>query len=191
MFSCSGRGRGIFLDIPLYRTRPLRSKPRLGSVSVTAIYRQLPWLSYNSALRVSRMAGFDEAWAAVDHPKDGEPVSPELQPLLRRIYSQVMAAPADLPALKESLTALLEYLSGQGRTNTNCWAVDMFFCLSEGWERDWTEQHLPDDFHDVLALMGQALHDTVRTPKIAENFDSLPEQLLDRVRRLTPLQPRR
>lgn len=135
------------------------------------------------------MAGFDEAWAAVDHPTYGEPVSPELQPLLRRVYSEVLAAPADLPALKESLTALLEYLSGQGRTNANCWAVDMFFCLSKGWESDWTEQHLPGDFHDVLALMGEALHDTVRTPKIAENFDCLPEQLLDRVRRLTCPQP--
>ncbi len=135
------------------------------------------------------MSGFDEAWAAVDHPRDGEPVAPELQPLLRRIYSEVLAAPADLPALKESLSALLEYLSGPGRTNANCWAVDMFFCLSEGWEQDWTEQHLPNEFHDVLALMGQALHDTVRTPKIAENFDCLPEQLLDRVRRLTCLQP--
>jgi len=89
-------------------------------------------LSYNSALRSRRMAGFDEAWAAVDHPKDGESVSPELQPLLRRVVSEVLAAPADLPALKESLTALLEYLGGQGRTNANCWAVDMFFCLSEG-----------------------------------------------------------
>ena len=136
------------------------------------------------------MASFNDAWAAVDHPKDGEPVSPELQPLLRRVYSEVLAAPADLYALKESLTDLLEYLSGQGRTNANCWAVDMFFCLSEGWERDWTEQPLPDDFHDLLALMGQALHDTVRTPKIADNFDCLPEQLLDRVRRLTSQQPR-
>jgi len=36
----------------------------------------------------------------------------------------------------------------------------------------------------VLALMGQALHDTVGSPKIAENFDCLLEQLLDRVRRL-------
>jgi hypothetical protein len=130
------------------------------------------------------MAGFDDAWAAVDHPRDGELVSPGLQPLLRRVYSEVLAAPADLPVLKESLTALLEYLSGQGRTNANCWAVDRFFCLSEGWERDWTEQQLPDDFQDVLALMGQAFHDTVRTPKIAENFDCLPEQLLARVRRL-------
>ncbi len=45
-------------------------------------------------------------------------------------------------------------------------------------------KNLPDDFHDVLSLMGQALHDSVRTPTIAENFDCLPEQLLDRVRRL-------
>jgi len=159
-------------------------------MSAMAIFRQPSSLSYSSALGFGRMAGFDDAWAAVDHPRDGEPVAPELQPLLRRVYSEVMATPANLPAMKESLTGLLEYLSGQGRTNANCWAVDMFFCLSEGWERDWTDQHLPDPFHEVLALMGQALHDTVRTPKIAENFDCLPEQLLDRVRRLTSLQTR-
>jgi hypothetical protein len=85
------------------------------------------------------MASFDEAWAAVDQPNEGEPVSPQLKPLLRRVYSELLASPADLPALKESLTALLEYLSDTGRTHANCWAVDMFFCLSEGWERDWTE----------------------------------------------------
>lgn len=131
------------------------------------------------------MAGFEDAWTAVAHPRDEEGVSPELQPLLRRVYSNVLALPPDLYALKESLSALLEYLSGRGRTNANCWAVDLFFCSSEGWERDWTEQNLPDDYHDVLALMGQALHDTVRTPEIAKNFDCLPEQLLDRVRRLS------
>ena len=130
------------------------------------------------------MSGFDKAWAAVAHPRDGEPVSPELQALLREVYFGVLATPPDLCALKERLAALLQYLSGEGRTNANCWAVDMFFCLSEGWERDWTEQAIPDDFHDVLALMGQALHDTVRSPEIAENFDCLPEQLLDRVRLL-------
>jgi hypothetical protein len=133
------------------------------------------------------VAAFDEAWAAVNHGKDGEPVSPELQPLLRRVYADVLTTPIDLAALKGSLAALLEYLSDKGRTNANCWAVDLFFCTSEGWERDWTEQNLPDDFHDVLSLMGQALHDTLRTPHIEENFDCLPEQLLERVRRLHPL----
>ena len=60
----------------------------------------------------------------------------------------------------------------------------MFFMLSEGWEHDWTDQNLPDDFHDVLSLMGQALHDTVTSPNIASNFDCLPERLLSRVRSL-------
>jgi len=130
------------------------------------------------------MADFDTAWAAVNHAKDGEVVSSDLRPLLEKVYSSVLVAPMNLQVLKDSLTGLLEYLNGVGRTNANCWAVDLFFCSSEGWERDWTEQNLPDDFHDVLSLMGQALHDTVKTPKIAENFDCLPEQLLKRVRRL-------
>ena len=102
------------------------------------------------------MTGFDTAWAAVNHAKDEEPVSSELRPLLQGVYSAVLAVPTNLHALKDSLSSLLEYLSGVGRTNANCWAADLFFCLSEGWERDWTEQDLPEDFHDVLSLMGQA-----------------------------------
>src|SRR5205807_8347689 len=105
------------------------------------------------------MAGFNDAWTPVAGARDGEPVSPQLQLLLRQVYTDVLAQPPNLGALKISLAALLEFLSGPGRTNANCWAVDLFFCSSEGWERDWTDQDLPDDFHDVLALMGQALHD--------------------------------
>jgi len=51
-------------------------------------------------------------------------------------------------------------------------------------ERDWTDQGLPDEFHDVLAKMGEALHDTVQSPAVAKNFDCLPEQLLEEVRNL-------
>jgi hypothetical protein len=100
------------------------------------------------------------------------------------VYLTVLSKPTDLGELKRGLQELLQFLAGDGRTNANCWAADLFFDLSEGWERDWTDQDLPDGFHDVLAMMGEALHDTVRTPKIAENFDCLPEQLLDRVKRL-------
>jgi hypothetical protein len=67
------------------------------------------------------------------------------------------------------------FLAGEGRTNANFWAVDLFFAYSQGWERNWTEQHLPDDVHDVLATMGSALHDTVKTPDVAQNFGCLPE----------------
>lgn len=154
-------------------------------MSAMAIFHQLTTARLQFRAEVlAVMADFDAAWAAVNHAKGRERVSPELRPLLQGVYTAVLAVPIDLNALKQSLSRLLEYLSGVGRTNANCWAADLFFCHSESWERDWTEQNLPDDFHDVLSLMGQALHDSVRTPTIAENFDCLPEQLLERVRRL-------
>lgn len=143
-----------------------------------------PQSSYNFLLEAEIMARFDDAWIAVAQPREGERVSPELQPLVRRVYSDAIASRTDLSALKYGLTSLLEYLSEEGRTNANCWAVDTFFCLSERWERDYAAQNLPDDFHDLLAMMGEALHDTVKAPEIAENLDCLPEQLLERVRRL-------
>jgi len=72
-------------------------------------------------------------------------------------------------------------LSDEGRTNANCWAVDLFFAHAAGWERDWAQQDLPDDFHNILAKMGEALHDTVRAPDFAREYGCLPEQLLERV----------
>jgi hypothetical protein len=131
------------------------------------------------------MPGFEDAWAAVATSHDGESVSSELQPLLRSVYLGVLSNPVNLAALKKSLEELLEFLQGAGRTNANCWAVDLFFALSEGWEQDWVDVGLPENFHDVLAVMGEALHDTVRSPEIARNFDCLPEQLLDRVKRIS------
>jgi hypothetical protein len=130
------------------------------------------------------MAGFDDAWVAVDVQRNGEMVSPGLRPLLQAVYAQCISQPHNLVELKKSLEDLLTYLAGEGRTNANCWAVDLFFCTSEGWERDWSEQNLPHEFHDVLATMGEALHDTVHAPAIAGNFDALPEQLLERVRHI-------
>ena len=133
------------------------------------------------------MAGFERAWLVVSEPRNGEAVSSDLKPLLRQVYVDFQESPVSLSPLKTDLVALLEYLNKEGRTNANCWAVDLFFCSSEdiGWERDWTDANLPDDLHDVFALMGQALHDTVASPEIAWNFDCLPEQLLDRLARIS------
>lgn len=130
------------------------------------------------------MPSFDEAWAAAARTRDGERVSSELRRLLLDLYTQIVFHPTDLADIKIGLRHLLEFLRGEGRTNANCWTVDLFFCLSEGWERDWAEQELPEDFHDILAMMGEALHDTVQAPSVAENFGCLPEQLLERVSRL-------
>jgi hypothetical protein len=101
-----------------------------------------------------------------------------LQPLMQSVRAAVLAAPLDVPALKASLIALLEYLSSPaGRTDANCCAVDSFFCLDD----DLPLERLPDSLRDVFAHM-DALHDTITAPQIAENFSSAPEQLLERVR---------
>jgi len=128
------------------------------------------------------MPGFEDAWWAVNKSWGAESVSRELRPFLQSVYCNILSSPIELRASKTNLERLLEFLANEGRTNAKCWATDMFFTLSEGWERDWVDQNLPGEFHDVLSLMGQALHDTVRSPEIASNFDCLPGQLLARVK---------
>ena len=130
------------------------------------------------------MAGFNSAWAAVAGARNGEQVSPRLRPLLQAVCRNSLAEPLDAMALKRSLEDLLVFLSGEGRSNANCWAADLFFARSEEWEIDWADRNLPESFHDVLAMMSEALHDTVRAPEIASNFGCLPEQLLERVREI-------
>lgn len=129
------------------------------------------------------MKGFEQVWSSVARTRGGEPVLPDLKPLLLRVHGDVTETPVNLFALKGSLVELLQYLSTDGRTNANCWAADLFFC-SDDWERDWSEQNLPDAFHEILARMGEALHDTVTSPEVAGNFGCLPEQLLERAQRL-------
>ena len=130
------------------------------------------------------MGSFEEAWAAVAESRRGESPSHELRPLLQRVYLQTLSKPIDKNELKRALTELLEYLSGAGRTNANCWATDLFFCIGDRWEAGWEDQELTDDFRDVFAHMGEALHDTVQAPNVAENFGCLPEQLLESVQKI-------
>ena len=111
---------------------------------------------------------------------DGEAVSAEMAGLLGGIYAEVLRSPSDLAALHTALRQLLVFLiSPAGRTNANCWAADLFFCDTDGWERNW--DHLPEAYQDMLGYLGGALHDTVSNPEIARNFDSTPEQLLTRL----------
>ena len=109
-------------------------------------------------------------------------ISPQLQTLVRVVYDRARRRPADLPALKAALEALLSFLSSDGgRTDANCCAVDSFFSIEE-WISECSE--LPDSFREVLDDLGGALHDSVYAPHIAANFESLPEQLLARLRRI-------
>src|SRR5258705_10681927 len=99
------------------------------------------------------MAGFSEAWAAVDVQRNGETVSPGLRPLLQAVYAQCLAQPHNLVELTGSLEDLLTYLVGEGRTKATCWAVDPLFCTDTGWERAWAWEQLSESFHAVLASM--------------------------------------
>src|SRR5277367_4250472 len=130
------------------------------------------------------MPGFEEAFAVINKPRNGEPVSPELKPLLHDVYKQILARPRDLRSLKYNLQNLLQYLSADGHANANVCAVDLFFMNCEAWASDWADQGLPEEFHDILAKMGEALHDAVSASHIAENFANLPEQLLEELNRI-------
>jgi hypothetical protein len=136
-------------------------------------------LGRNTEILVAK--SFTELWADLERRVQERPLKPPLRPLVGEAYEAVIARPYDVPRITTALEALLAYLaSGEGRTHAHCVAVDSFFCLAEGWERDWEDE--PEELADILGDMGGALHDTIRTPKMAENFDSTPEQLLDRLR---------
>jgi hypothetical protein len=126
------------------------------------------------------MANFDEGYLRSCSAKG---VSQELRPLLSVVYNQIHASPVKLTLLKESLVALISFLSqAEHRTDENCKAVDLFFAIDHHWDVRW--DRLPEEYKSVLDDIGGCLHDTVSAPKIAENFASTPEQLLERVKQL-------
>src|SRR5215208_3895212 len=112
---------------------------------------------------------------------DGQQVTPGLRPMLERAYEQIMETPPDLPQLKAALERLMEFLASRiGRTHANCVETDRFFFTRDEWPVAW--EQLPDSYAEVLGDIGGLLHDAISAPHIAENFDSTPEQLLERVR---------
>jgi hypothetical protein len=104
-----------------------------------------------------------------------------LRPRLGEAYEAIIERPYDVPRIVSAVEHLLEYLaSSEGRTHANCVAVDHFFCLRDDWQGDWEDE--PEELADVLGDIGGALHDTIKAPEIAENFDSTPELLLEQLR---------
>ena len=119
--------------------------------------------------------------AAKPHPSETfRNVDPALQPLVETLNAKFKNKPLDLPAIKNAMIALLEFLSSPaGRNDANCRAVDGFFSH----DKAWLDAGLPDSYHDVIAHM-DALDDTIIAPHIARDFDSTPDQLLVRARNL-------
>ena len=110
-------------------------------------------------------------------------ISQELKPLLSVVYNQIHSSKVNLQLLKESLINLLLFLSKpENCTNSNCKAVDLFFCVDDHWNKRWDD--LPEDYQHILNDIGGCLHDTISNPDIAKNFDSTPKQLLERIEKL-------
>jgi hypothetical protein len=92
--------------------------------------------------------------------------------LLHGVYDAVDRNPS---LLRSALERLLSFLaSPSGRTDANC-------CV-ESW--DLNLDALPPPLRAFLSDLGGTLHDTVYAPHIAANFESLPEQLLQRLHRI-------
>jgi len=122
------------------------------------------------------MSDFEALWnSAVRFRR----VSHGLKTLVYSVVEEARGEPADLRALRLALDRLLVFLSGpNGRTDANCCTVDRFFANFEGqWD------HLPPSVASVLEDLSGTLHDSIYAPHIAANFESLPEQLLNRLRR--------
>jgi hypothetical protein len=120
------------------------------------------------------MSDFETLWKSASGFRR---VSRELRPLLRDVH----AAFADRTALVAALERLLSFLTSEsGRTDPNCAVTDAFiFATEEEWSAAAGEELRP-----ILEDMGGTLHDTIYAPNIARNFDSTPEQLLERLRKL-------
>lgn len=102
--------------------------------------------------------------------------SRELETLLRDVYESFGDA-----RLKETLGRLLEFLaSAAGRTDANCSTTHNFLTATEERWRD-----APEALRAILDDMSGTLHDAIYAPDIARTFEATPEQLLERVRRVT------
>jgi hypothetical protein len=119
------------------------------------------------------MNSFEALWKAALRFRR---TSRELEPLLRALFESM----PDPASLRSSLEQLLVFLASEaGRTDANCSVTHHFIEASE--ER-WRE--VPGELHAILDDMSGALHESIYAPHIARTFESTPEQLLERVRRV-------
>jgi hypothetical protein len=115
--------------------------------------------------------------------------SQALQALLFKVrdtLSDTSANPIDLAAIESALVELFVYLvSTEGRTSENCVTAATFFQVHDDYGFNWF--HLPEELRLILDDIGGRLHVTEDLPDIGTNFESSPEQLLERIHSLNDL----
>ncbi len=125
------------------------------------------------------MSNFFDLMNNIDKEKERD----RLIQLAESVYCTACQQTPDMSQLRSRLEDLLVFLcSPKGRTDESCHAVDTYLSTKNDWPS--CIEHLPRDVYDILVDIGGTLHDAIQCPDIAANFESLPEQLLDRVRKL-------
>jgi hypothetical protein len=121
-------------------------------------------------------ARFEEAFQRI-----ASSVPSSLRPLLREVHDAYASRPPDAARARSALVTLFTHLvSPDARTHTNVCAVDRFLMEDPALTKDTA---LPPQFVEFV-LNADALHDTIESPEVAENFESTPEQLLEKARKL-------
>jgi len=108
---------------------------------------------------------------------------PEINNLLALLRSITLASSFSRSEVLLALEELMLWINKpENNSDENCRKVDYFVANEIIPNKKYRE--LPEDIKEIIFDMGATLHDTHNSPKIAENFYSTPEQLLERVQKL-------
>jgi len=109
-----------------------------------------------------------------------EEVPSELLALMEGARAAIDTAEPDAHAVHASLTALLEFLATpENRTDQNCQTVGAYFLAQDEWAHN--ADDLPAAYARIVWDIEGQLPDTVSDPDTASEFESTPEQLLERL----------
>lgn len=107
----------------------------------------------------------------------------ELNKLLDQLKDKTLSPNISKEQVLSILEQILEWLNDPlNNTDDNCKKIDYFVAYEIVPQKEF--ELIPDDLRGILFDLGATLSDTHTAPEVAENFESTPEQLLKRVRKL-------
>jgi hypothetical protein len=107
----------------------------------------------------------------------------ELNQLLDQLKDKTLSPNFSKVQVFSILEQILEWLNDPlNNTDDNCKKIDYFVAYKIVPQKE--IELIPDDIREILFDLGAALSDTHTAPEVAENFESTPDQLLKRVRKL-------
>ena len=109
--------------------------------------------------------------------------NPQVVASLEALRNELLLPEPSVERLRSIVTALLKFLASRlGRTDPNVRFVDYGLSNDDDvWDRIELVESVDPILADVIRDMAGAVHDMVKAPDIARNFDSTPEQLLARL----------